>query len=715
MLFFSPLIPPPAARPANPAFTRRLGYLLVCVRGRACANAVGLAIAIALALALFGCQSHLAGTNDERLDYEVVAEPTDPLSGGANVPAAPSESDTASRVKSRLIGAQIVADVDEQAPGRVKITVDRDLADAVDDLMHWRGGVALYLVDPTYNFALADSSELEPKEDAGERYFVGPTASVQRAVRATSVAKGHLIFVERIDAETSRTRVVRDAPIVDLSGAQGITRATLADYGRAISLEFTNEGKAAIATASAANPGGRIAVVRSHSLLETRALASCTAAPLIVSLGRDVYAFARASAIRSVLETPTLPRLRRAAGAPVPASWGAAIACLVLPLIVSLGWSVFVRQFDRARPEPWWLVLATFALGALSAIPAAWVENALSSLSPYLNPSVMTLGGQMIGLPGALVVYTLCVGAVEEGAKFFGAWSLARHRREFDEPVDGIVYACASALGFAAAENIKYFAEMRLSGTVVAERALLSVPAHMFFGAIWGYALGRTLVSKRARVLSFFILAAVAHGAFDTLLSIDNLRPFAILLDVALGCAFIEVLRRALRYGAIAVDTTAPPPSRGRALFQMGSRVRFVVYAALLIALAVALLVAGTAFELLRHRVGIVFVGFATAVLALFGVVAYLLTQNIPLDVAIDEAGVTFAGATSRWKDILRIDTLPSIGANALLRRRRWVLLRTTSGDVHLGPGAAESMERMESILRSYMARHGGGAEPPTS
>jgi len=124
-----------------------------------------------------------------------------------------------------------------------------------------------------------------------------------------------------------------------------------------------------------------------------------------------------------------------------------AIASIALPILMSLAWLFFVRRFDRAQPEPMWLVLATFALGGLSVIPAGFAEYLLMSSSPYLNPDVMTLGGQLIGLLPGLVVFTVVVGMSEEGSKFLGAWSLARHRHEFDEPIDGMVYGAASALG----------------------------------------------------------------------------------------------------------------------------------------------------------------------------------------------------------------------------------------------------------------------------
>src|SRR4029077_15647230 len=89
--------------------------------------------------------------------------------------------------------------------------------------------------------------------------------------------------------------------------------------------------------------------------------------------------------------------------------------------------------------------------------------------------------------------------------------------------------------------------------------------AHMFFGAIWGYALGRRLVSKKISVLGFLLLAALAHGTFDATLSTDGMQLAAALVMACLAVVFIAVLRSALRHGAVpsrgAVDPHAPPPT----------------------------------------------------------------------------------------------------------------------------------------------------------
>src|ERR1019366_871676 len=100
-----------------------------------------------------------------------------------------------------------------------------------------------------------------------------------------------------------------------------------------------------------------------------------------------------------------------------------AAACAVLPFVLSFGWLAFVRRFDRARPEPLWLVVATLALRGLSVVPAGLAEMACAAATPWLDPSVMTLGGQAWALPVAIAVFSLVVGVAAEGSKFLGAWS----------------------------------------------------------------------------------------------------------------------------------------------------------------------------------------------------------------------------------------------------------------------------------------------------
>jgi hypothetical protein len=106
------------------------------------------------------------------------------------------------------------------------------------------------------------------------------------------------------------------------------------------------------------------------------------------------------------------------------------------------------------------------------------------------------------------------VAPVQEAGKVAAAWPafLSKH---FDEPYDGVVYAASSALGFSAVEN-GFVLHAHPTGGIWLARALLALPAHVFFACFWGYALGRAKQSK-ARLPVFpgaFLASIVAHGLY---------------------------------------------------------------------------------------------------------------------------------------------------------------------------------------------------------
>jgi RsiW-degrading membrane proteinase PrsW (M82 family) len=660
-----------------------------------------LALGVAVcAIASAGCNQHLLGTRDVRLEYSV-----EPGTSPQDARLPPLEY-VRHAVTQRLAAAQISADVEAAEPNIVQITVDELSADSVDEFLAWRGGLRVYRVDPTFSFAPEWTHGLTPRtvtlaDGRVESYFVGATDDVFRAVRASKVPPGHRIVV---DAESgsghgARTRAVFDPPLADLAG--GIERVGTRG-GKTLALTLRHAIQGRVLEAASLAGADELAFVRDLSVvsverLDAGALIRSSEPVLLVHVGDDIYAYTRAQHVRRLLESGTVPRLVRTAVTREPSNWPLAIASLLLPMILSFGWLFFVRRFDRARPEPVWLVLATFAMGGLSVIPASVVEIVLPALTPYLSPTLMTLGGQLIALPFALVVFTLVVGLPEEGSKLLAAWLVARQRREFDEPVDGIVYGAAAALGFAAVENARYFAEGRMGATLIVSRAFTAVPAHMFFGAIWGYALGRRLVARETRVLSYLLLAAVMHGAFDTFLSIDGLGLLALFVNLALASIFILFLRSALRHGVVTPEAARVDPA-SRELFAMGSRGLFAVFAVGMHVLAALIFGLGAYVQARDWRVGFGFIGFASLLLGLFGVMAYGLTETMPLDVVVDDYGVTFGGAAVPWEVISRFEQRV-VGRG----RMHEIRVRIPGGGLCLGPGPARTVEQLAQVIAARL------------
>lgn len=161
------------------------------------------------------------------------------------------------------------------------------------------------------------------------------------------------------------------------------------------------------------------------------------------------------------------------------------------------------------RREPPALVLATFALGALgkaaTVVVEGWAEQATGL-------TIRT--SQSIGLSAALLFLFGFVAPVGELSKVMAAWPAYRSKY-FDEPFDGVVYASASALGFAAFETASVLYR-HPSGWVWIARTLVAQPAHVFFACAWGYALGRSKQRKRPGLLFpvAWTVATFAHGLY---------------------------------------------------------------------------------------------------------------------------------------------------------------------------------------------------------
>jgi protease PrsW len=196
---------------------------------------------------------------------------------------------------------------------------------------------------------------------------------------------------------------------------------------------------------------------------------------------------------------------------------------LTVGLAPGLFWLWYFYSRDKYEPEPLSLIARMFFLGIVAAIIAYFLENLLISF-----------------VTGILFV-ALVVPVIEEVLKFSMVFLFVYRDQEFDEPMDGIVYATATALGFATLENIVYVLDIQtLSSLFVTGslRAILSVPAHALFAVIWGYCLGIAKFmpegSRKSTVIAGGLLLAIGvHALFNFMLE-QQYTGLAILLLLAL-------------------------------------------------------------------------------------------------------------------------------------------------------------------------------------
>jgi RsiW-degrading membrane proteinase PrsW (M82 family) len=235
----------------------------------------------------------------------------------------------------------------------------------------------------------------------------------------------------------------------------------------------------------------------------------------------------------------------------------------IAAFLPSLAWLALVYSRDRYEKEPKWLIARLYVMGIL-AVASAFVLESLTQ--PRLTGAVVIVLGS-----------GLLVGLIEEGSKFWVLVLGTRWTRHFNEPVDGMIYASAVALGFAAIETLTYIlrtydvglaynlspsSAAHLALTMTAPlRALVGNLGHMTWTGIIGYAYGRWRCGQGSRrsIYHAYLVAACGHGAYDALLGLRApLLAFSVLtLGVIL---YIHLFRRALAASPFRHNQLRPLP-----------------------------------------------------------------------------------------------------------------------------------------------------------
>jgi RsiW-degrading membrane proteinase PrsW (M82 family) len=110
----------------------------------------------------------------------------------------------------------------------------------------------------------------------------------------------------------------------------------------------------------------------------------------------------------------------------------------------------------------------------------------------------------------------LGIGMIEESVKILPFMLVVLRFKEFDEPIDGIIYASFIALGFSALENIYYLDSLTTAQAYA--RGFAGPVVHIVFASIWGYYIGKAhLLGKPLLpvVLGSLGLTALLHGTYD--------------------------------------------------------------------------------------------------------------------------------------------------------------------------------------------------------
>jgi RsiW-degrading membrane proteinase PrsW (M82 family) len=229
---------------------------------------------------------------------------------------------------------------------------------------------------------------------------------------------------------------------------------------------------------------------------------------------------------------------------------GLVMGCVfaILPVPVFIGLTFWL---DRMEAEPPKLVLRTFVSGAIGAFMLSIVfeyfaGKAVADL--FVNPATVRLFRLSVLAP-----------VVEETMKGLILVRLFRANREdFENIMDGVVYAAMAGLGFAMTENIFYYGGAWIHGggqrllATFAVRGLLSPYSHPLFTAMTGIGFGIAAQTSRqwlkaAAPCCGFAAAVFLHGLWNLAASLHHFVQVYFLFMVPLFVLVLVLIRFSLR------------------------------------------------------------------------------------------------------------------------------------------------------------------------
>ena len=194
------------------------------------------------------------------------------------------------------------------------------------------------------------------------------------------------------------------------------------------------------------------------------------------------------------------------------------IALAVLPALILV---YYTYQQDKLQREPVKNLVKAFFFGWGSVFASLLISTPLLYMGAFPQEIQSFMDAFRTAFLGAAIP--------EETAKLFCLWLFLRRCRDFDERMDGIVYAVCVGMGFAAFENIEYlFAAGSDWVTTGIGRSLTAIPGHFGFAVIMGYYYSlHHFDSYRApgAGLKMWLYPVLAHGLYDTIAMQSSVTP----------------------------------------------------------------------------------------------------------------------------------------------------------------------------------------------
>lgn len=108
--------------------------------------------------------------------------------------------------------------------------------------------------------------------------------------------------------------------------------------------------------------------------------------------------------------------------------------------------------------------------------------------------------------------------------------------KDFNEPIDGVVYGVTASLGFATLENLyyvylldDYFKVTSMELAIV--RSFSAVPAHAAFGIVMGYFFMKySYIKKQENLILAFLIPAFLHSIYNYFIVTNYYISFGLII-----------------------------------------------------------------------------------------------------------------------------------------------------------------------------------------
>ena len=207
---------------------------------------------------------------------------------------------------------------------------------------------------------------------------------------------------------------------------------------------------------------------------------------------------------------------------------------IILPLVLAILIASRFRTKLNSRDSG--ILVVSFLMATLTVIPAIMIRKTAEELGFKLETSYSTVNNILFTNLGIAFFSAF----IDELNKYIVIVAYAYRRKEFDEPLAGILVAVMIALGFTLSQNL-FFIFREDSNYLNTWRMFSSIPFSICFAIILGFNAGMSKYGLDSDDLSSFglrmkglFLAVLYHAFYDFFLFVEDYGSVSFILTVVI-------------------------------------------------------------------------------------------------------------------------------------------------------------------------------------